>query len=90
MVWEDNMDFLKGVFNTLADPRLFFLLARAALGAADLEARARGVERVRLRPARRAGGCSSSFGALRPELPADRHQAGQRADRGLIFLLVFF
>ena len=71
---------VKGIFNAIADPRLFFLLAVAALVLARLEARADRVERGRLRRARVSGGVLH-LRHLRSELPADRHQAGQRPDR---------
>ena len=67
------MGFIKGIFNALADPRLFFLLAVVALVVHGLEAREDRVERGRLR---RCWACSTLFfvfGAFDPQLPADHH-----------------
>ena len=74
------MGFIKGIINAVADPRLFFLLAVAAL-----------VVLVWKREVVASNAVGYGllglldvffvFGTFDSELPADRHQAGQRADR---------
>ena len=76
-----TMDFIKGIFNAVADPRLFFLLAvlRCSSCWSGSASRSR-----RTRSATALLGFLTLFfvfGIVRPELPADRDQAGQRADR---------
>ena len=74
------MGFIKSVINAVADPRLFFMLAVVALV-------------VMVWKREKVASNAVGYGVLgllarvlrlrhlRPELPADRHQAGQRADR---------
>jgi hypothetical protein len=71
------MNFIKGIFNAVADPKLFFIIACGLL-AVMLWKRADCRQRRRMR----ALGFWRSFHLrhLRPELPARRDQAGQRAD----------
>ena len=74
------MGFLKGLINAVADPRLFFLLAVAALVVMVWK---------REQVASNAAGYGLLgllsvffiFGTFDPELPSHRHQARQRADR---------
>ena len=75
------MDFIKGIFNALADPRLFFLLAvRRCWSCWSGSAR-------RSRRTRSATACSAFlalffvFGAFDPNFRLIVDQAGQRADR---------
>ena len=84
------MGFIKGIFNAVADPRLFFLLAVAAAGRAGLEAREDRVERGRLRPARASWRVFFIFGIFDPNFRLIVTKPDNVPIVGLIFLLVFF
>ena len=84
------MNFIKGIFNAVADPRLFFLLAVRAAGRAGLEARGGRVERGRLRHARASSALFFVFGIFDPNFRLIVTKPDNVPIVGLIFLLVFF
>ena len=84
------MDFIKGIFNALADPRLFFLLAVLSLVADGLEARGVRVERRRLRRARLPGAVLRASACFDPNFRLIITKPDNVPIVGLIFLLVFF
>ena len=84
------MGFIKGIINAVADPRLFFLLAVAALVVVVWKREQIAVERRRLR---RCSGCSAVFfifGAFDPNFRLIVTKPDNVPIVGLIFLLVFF
>ena len=84
------MGFIKGIFNAVADPRLFFLLAVAGARRDGVEARADRVERGRLRRARAAWRVFFVFGTFDPNFRLIVTKPDNVPIVGLIFLLVFF
>ena len=84
------MGFIKGIFNALADPRLFFLLAVRRADPAGVEARKDRVEHAS------ATGCSACwaafflFGTFDPNFRLIVTKPDNVPIVGLIFLLVFF
>ena len=84
------MDFIKGIFNAVADPRLFFLLAVVGAGRAGLEARGGRVERGRLRRCSASSTLFFVFGMFDPNFRLIVTKPDNVPIVGLIFLLVFF
>ena len=80
----------KAIFNALADPRLFFLLAVGALAVMLWKREKVRVERRRLRRARAARRCSSSSASFDPNFRLIVTKPDNVPIVGLIFLLVFF
>ena len=88
--FEDDMGFIKGIFNAVADPRLFFLLAVAGARRAGLEARA---DRRRTPSATACSGFLAVFfvfGTFDPNFRLIVTKPDNVPIVGLIFLLVFF
>ena len=84
------MDFIKGIFNAVADPRLFFLLAVLALVVMVWKRETVASNAVGYGAARPARRCSSSSATFDPNFRLIVTKPDNVPIVGLIFLLVFF